>query len=395
MIARLCLGFDPFVAAALIDLYYKCGELEAARKVFDETPERDLVVWNSMVSGYAHFGFADHALVLVAKMQSCGLRPDLFTWNALILGFSLLGNDEMQLDLLRLMRSDGIDPDVFSWTSIISGFVRNFEYEKAFMMFRQMLLIGGVRPSSVTVSSLLPACANVMNLRRGKEVHGYSLVLGVEEDMFVSSSLVDMYAKCGHVFEAEKVFNRMRYRNTVPWNSMIFGYSNHGLCDKAIRLFYRMEAEGVALDHLTFTAVFTACSHAGMVKLGKNLFRAMQEKHGIEPRLEHYACMVDLLGRAGRLDEAYEFIQEMPIKPDSFVFGALLGACRKHGNVMLAEIAASRLVELEPRSTGSQVVLANVLMDAGRWGDALRIGKSMRKQKLKRYLGCSWVQDAQ
>ena len=313
----------------------------------------------------------------------------------LISGFSQLGSDGMALDLFRLMQIDGTEPDVFSWTSVISGFVRNFSYDKAFGMFRQMVVFAGVRPSSVTVSSLLPACANVMNLRRGKEMHGYALVIGVEEDLSVSSSLVDMYSKCGHIFEAEKIFNKMRERNTVSWNSMIFGYSNHGACDKAIQLFYQMEAKGVMRDHLTFTAIFTACSHAGMVELGKNLFRLMQDEHRIEPRLEHYACMVDLLGRAGKLDEAYELIQGMPVKSDSFVWGALLGACRKHGNVKLAEIAASHLHDLEPQSSGSRVILSNVLIDAGRWSDARKIDKLMRKQKLKRYLGCSWVQDGQ
>lgn len=395
MIVRSLLGSDPFVASALIDLNYKCGKLEVARKVFDTMCERDLVVWNSMVSGYAHFQLADHALVLAIKMQYFGLKPDLITWNALITGYSQSGNDEMALELFRSMQIEGIEPDVFSWTSIISGFVQNFDYERAFGMFREMVVLAGVHPSSVTISSILPACANVMDLRRGSEIHCFALVTGVEEDLFVRSSLVDMYAKCGHIFEGEKVFVNMRERNTVSFNSMIFGYSNHGCCEKAIQLFNQMEADGVKPDHLTFTAVFSACSHGGMVELGKNLFGLMQEEYGIEPRLEHYACIVDLLGRAGKTNEAYEFIQRMPVKPDSFVWGALLGACRKHGNAEVAGFAALHLAELEPDSSGSRVVLSSVLVDAGRWGDALIIEKSMRKQKLNRYLGCSWVQDVQ
>ncbi|XP_020266008.1 pentatricopeptide repeat-containing protein At5g59600 [Asparagus officinalis] len=348
-----------------------------------------------MVSGYTHLGFAEKALVLVVKMQFRGMKPDSFTWNTLISGFSQLGKDELALDLFRLMKIDGIEPDVFSWTSIISGFVQNFKYDKAFEVLRQMVVLDGIKPSSVTVCSLLPACANVMNLRRGKEIHGYALIIGIGEDLFVNSSLIDMYAKCGHIFEAEKIFNRMRKRSIISWNSMIFGYSNHGHFEKAIKLFYQIENDGLSPDHLTFTAVFTACSHAGMIELGENLFRLMKDEYRIEPRLEHYACIVDLLARAGRLDKAYEFIRVMPVKPDSFVWGALLGACRKHGNVHLAEIAASNLADLEPESSGSCVMMSNMFMDAGRWNDALKMEKGMRKKMVERYLGCSWLQNDQ
>ncbi|KAL6195524.1 hypothetical protein ACLB2K_031143 [Fragaria x ananassa] len=181
-------------------------------------------------------------------------------------------------------------------------------------------------------SSLLPACAGVTNLRCGKEVHAYALVIGVETDVYVRSALVDMYAKCGFIYEAKTLFCRMSERNTVTWNSMIFGYANHGYCTEAIELFNKMKTEGsMKLDYLTFVAVLTACCHAGMIELGKSLFRLMQEEHGIMPRLEHYACMVDLLGRAGNLTEAYDMIKAMPMEPDLFVWGALLGASRNYG----------------------------------------------------------------
>ncbi|XP_008801648.2 pentatricopeptide repeat-containing protein At5g59600 [Phoenix dactylifera] len=389
---RSLLDSDAFIASALIDMYSKCGKLHGARRVFDRTGEKDLVVWNSMVSGYAHGGLAETAVVLVIKMRSLGVKPDLVTWNALISGFSRMGNDVMAMDLFRSMQVDGVEPDVVSWTSIISGYVLNFKYDEAFGMFKQMVVVAGIRPSSVTISSLLPACAHVADLRHGKEIHGYAVVTGVDKDLFVGSALVDMYAKCGLISEAARIFDKMQERSSVSWNSMIFGYSNHGYCENAIRLFYQMQHEHAKPDHLTFTAVFTACSHAGMVELGNHLFILMQECHGIEPRLEHYACMVDLLGKAGKLAEAYDLIKGMPMEPDSFVWGALLGACRCHGNVELAKTAALHLFEIEPESAGSCVILSSMLLDAGRQADAVKMKKLMKKQKMKKFLGCSWIE---
>ncbi|WOL06939.1 pentatricopeptide repeat-containing protein [Canna indica] len=394
VVLRSASPHDAFVCSALIDMYCKCGRVPCARQVFDETLHKDLVVWNSMVSGYAQRGAAEAALLLSVKMKSLGAKPDLVTWNALISGFAREGDDGMAMDLLSSMQSEDAEPDVFSWTSIITGLVFNFKYSKAFEIFGHMVKIAGVRPSSVTISSLLPACANVVDLRRGKQIHGYALVAGTGEDLYVGSALIDMYTKCGLVFEAKKVFDDMYDRNTVSWNSMIFGYANHGYCKEAIDLFNRMKIEGVRLDHQTFTAALSACSHGGMVKLGRNLFRSMQEEHRVEPRLEHYACVVDMLGRAGELMEACNLIAEMPMEADAFVWGALLGASRNHGNLELAELAASHLFKLEPESAGSCVLLSNVLAGAGRQGDALKLKKLVKRKKMITLTGCSWMQVA-
>ncbi|XP_068644587.1 pentatricopeptide repeat-containing protein At5g59600 [Aristolochia californica] len=381
---------DPFINTALIDMYSKCGRVQLARTLFDRMPERDLITWNAMVSGYAQQGSVKNGLVLVEEMRSMGVKPDIVTWNALIAGFSLGGEDEMAINLFQTMKDDGICPDVVSWTSIISGFTKNLQYDMAFKMFRRMIL-AGTRPTSVTISSLLPACSNVANLRLGEEIHGYVVVAGIEEDIFVSSSLVDMYAKCGFIFKAERLFYKMHGKNVVSYNSMIFGYANNGNCDKAINLFEQMVEGGeLGPDYLTFVAVIMCCSHAGWVVLGKKLFTLMQEKYGIEPRLEHYACMVDLLGRAGRISDAYEFIKMMPVDPDAFVWGALLGACQRSGNIELAELSALHLLELEPRSVGSHVTLSGILMNSGRWEDAAKL-KKMVQRRLRRSIGCSWL----
>lgn len=382
---------DAFVSSALIDMYSKCGPIEKARKVFDSMVEKDLVALNALVSGCAQHGIAQEAMKLVETMQMLGLKPNLVTWNTLIAGFSQEGDERMVCELFQLMHENGVDPDVVSWTSVVSGLVQTFHNDKALGTFKQMLS-HGFRPSSATISSILPACANVADLKHGKEIHGYALVTGVEEDVYVRSALVDMYSKCGLISEARTLFYTMSERNTVTWNSMIFGYTNHGYCREAIELFYQMENQGQKLDHLTFTAALTACSHAGTIQLGHTLFCSMQEKYGIKPRLEHYACMVDLLGRAGKVTEAYEFIKAMPMEPDLFVWGALLGACRNHGNLELAEVAAKHLSQLEPESASNSLLLSSLHANAGSWGDAARLKKIMKRRKLGKLPGCSWIE---
>ncbi|KAK4483100.1 hypothetical protein RD792_010277 [Penstemon davidsonii] len=384
--------WDAFVGCALIDMYAKCGTVEKAKNVFDGMVETDLVALNAMVSGYVQNGVVKEAFGLVEDMKLYGLKPDIVTWNTLISGFSQANDREMVGEIFKILDDNGIKPDVVSWTSIISGLVKNFHNIDAFKTFREMLK-AGISPSSATISGLLPASANIADLRRGKEIHGYSMVMGFEEDLYVRSALIDMYAKCGSISEAMSLFKKMSERNTVTWNSMIFGYANHGYCKEAIQLFDQMvREEERKLDHLTFTAALTACSHAGMVDLGESLFELMKDKYDIIPRLEHYACMVDLLGRAGKVSEAYGFVQRMPIEPDLFVWGALLGACKQHGCVDLAEIAAKELYKLEPESAGSSVLLLNLYADSSKWGEAIKMKKMMKKRKLKSFPSRSWIE---
>ncbi|KAI3507707.1 hypothetical protein L1887_22698 [Cichorium endivia] len=381
---------DPFVSSALIDMYSKCGRIKKARKVYDVMAETDLVAMNTMVAGYIQHGLVNEALLLVKTTQLMGLSPNLVTWNTLISGFSQANDDSNVAKIFQSMKEYKIPPDVVSWTSVISGFVQNFRNQEAFDSFKKMLTTG-IHPTSATISSLLPACANLADSTHGKEIHGYSVVIGVEKDVFVSSALIDMYAKCGFIYESKTLFHNMPEKNTITFNSMIFGFANHGHCNEAIRLFNQMVDEKVKPDHLTFTAVLTACSQSGMIDLGKDLFLIMQEKFKIEPRLEHYACMVHLLGQEGKLCEACELIEKMGIEPDLFVWGALLGACKLHGDVGLAEVAARRVAELEPESAGSSLVLSNMYADGGNWGYAARVKRMVKKTKMKKLPGSSWI----
>lgn len=390
-ILKCSFELDSFVVSSLIVMYSKCAKVEDARKVFDGMTLKDTVALNAVVAGYVQQGAANEALGLVESMKLMGLKPNVVTWNSLISGFSQKGDQGMVSEIFRLMIVDGLEPDVVSWTSVLSGFVQNFRNKEAFDTFKQMLS-HGFCPTSATISTLLPACATAARVRIGKEIHGYALVTGVEGDIYVRSALVDMYAKCGFISEARRLFSRMPEKNTVTWNSIIFGFANHGFCEEAIELFNQMEKEGEAkLDHLTFTAVLTACSHVGDIELGQKLFKIMQENYDIEPRLEHYACMVDLLGRAGKLDEAYCMIESMPVEPDLFVWGALLAACRNHGHVELAEVAAMHLMKLEPESAANRLLLSSLYADAGKWGKAERIKKRIKKGKLRKLQGLSWI----
>lgn len=394
VILKYSIESDVYVISSLIDMYSKCGEVEKARRVFDRMVEKDLVALNAMLSGYGQHGFAKEGFALMDKMEKLGIKPNVITWNSLISGFAQKGDDAMVSKMFELMISNGVEPDVISWTSVISGLVQNFRNEAAFDAFKQMLGRGFL-PTSATISTVLAACATMANVRRGREIHGYAVVIRVEDDIYVRSALVDMYAKCGFISEASTLFYMMPERNTVTWNSMIFGYANHGYCDEAIELFDQMEkSEGNKLDHLTFTAVLTACSHAGMVEHGHSLFILMQQKYKIVPRLEHYACMVDLLGRAGNLNEAYDMIKKMPVKPDLFVWGALLGACRNHGDIGLAEVAARHLAELEPENAGNNMLMSNLYADAGSWENVSRSKKMMKRKRLKNFPGCSWIEEA-
>ncbi|GLU11570.1 hypothetical protein SLE2022_283070 [Rubroshorea leprosula] len=384
---------DAFVISSLVDMYSKCGLVKRAKRVFDGMKEKDLVTLNAVLSGYTQSGLAKEALSLVEEMHLLGLKPNVITWNILIAGFSLKADETMVSRVFELMQVNGVEPDVVSWTSVISGFVQNFRNDVAFDCFKKMINLG-LCPTPATISSLVAACASIADLKQGKEIHGYSVVIGVEDNVYVRSALVDMYAKCGFIREARTLFYKMSERNTVTWNSMIFGYANHGYCLEAIELFNLMEEERTKPDHLTFTAVLSACSHAGLIELGQNLFKLMQEKYGIRPRAEHYASLVDLLGRAGKVNEAYDIIKAMPVKPDLFVWGALLGACRTHGNMDLAEVAANHLVELEPGNAGNKLLLSSLHADAGNWGSVVKLKKAMKKRKMMNFPACSWVEAA-
>jgi pentatricopeptide repeat protein len=351
-IVRMQLESDIYVGAALIDMYAKCGSIEDAREVFDKMPRRDVVSWNAMITGYAKCGKLEVARHLFDKMPQ---------------------------------------RTVISWTTMIAGYVQNGHFHEALELYGEMHQTE-FKPNRVTLVSVLPACAHLGALQQGKTIHDYIIRRKLETDVSVVTALINMYAKCGQIDVARELFDKMYKRDAISWNAMIAGYGMHGQGEAVVSLFVQMQQTGVKPDDVTLVGVLSACSHAGLVEEGLQYFHSMNRDYGLVPKMEHYACMVDLLSRAGRLDEARDMIAEMPFKPSPSVWGALLSACRTHGKIELGEYVARHLFEIEPYNTGNYVLLSNIYADAGRWDDVMKIRIMLKERGLKKSPGCSWVE---
>jgi pentatricopeptide repeat protein len=417
-------GFDQdgLVGNALVAMYFKCGSIDDARRVFNKMSQRDVVSWNAMVAGYAQIGVCGEALKCFSEMQQVGVKAepvtvtsvlpacahlkdlqrgkeihtyiirsgfqgDVLVGNALIDMYLKCGNIENANQVFEGM----LQRDVISFTTMITGYTQNGHSNKAFKLLQQMELLG-MKPDSVTFASVLPACTHIAALRCGKEIHDHIIRHGFNSDVFVGNALIDMYAKNGNIEDARQVFDRMLERDVISWSVMIAGYGMHGHGKEAITLFNRMQLAGMKPDHITFVAVLAACSHAGLVDEGHQYFNSMSRDYHVTPRLEHYTCMVDILGRAGCLNEAYDFIQKMPIKPSAGVWGALLGACRIHCNIDLGECVAKCLLDLKPKHAGYYVLVSNIYAVAGLWGDVAKVRAMMKERGLNKTPGCSWVE---
>lgn len=346
---------DKWIVSALIDMYGKCGYTAEMLQVFDEA--------NCMESG------------------SC---------SALIAGLSRNGLVDNALSMIRRIREQGLELSIISWTSMIACCSQNGKDIEALDLFRDMQL-AGVKPNSFTIPCLLPACGNIASLMHGKSVHCFSLRSGFI-DVYVGSALIDMYAKCGKIRESRLCFDTMPDKNVVSWNAIISGYAMHGESKEAMEIFDSMQKFGQFPDSITFTCVISACSQKGLTDEGWFYFNSMCKEHGIEAKTEHYACMVNLLSRAGRLEEAYSMIKDMPFKPDACVWGSLLSSCRVHNNLSLAEVAAAKLFELEPGNPGNYVILANMYASKGMWKEEARVRNLMKETGVKKNPGCSWIE---
>ncbi|GLJ55895.1 hypothetical protein SUGI_1200050 [Cryptomeria japonica] len=414
--------FDFVVSSALIDMYCKSGRVGFARQVFEKMPEGNVGSWNAMIAGYTQNGCAEEALLLFNEMQVSGVEPNLITMvsvipasahlSALHLGKCIHGyairsgfhSDVMIVTALIDMyaKSGSMESsrslfermpkrNVVSWNSMIAGYAQNGYASEALTLFSEMQL-QGLKPDSVTVVNALPACAHLSALQLGKGIHGYIIQSNLEPDVTVCNALLDMYAKCGMVGCTFQLFDSMSQKTLVSWNTMIGGCGMHGYGKDALAFFTRMQQEGITPDHITFILVLSACSHSGLLDEGWQCFDSMTEDYRITPSMEHYACMVDLLGRSGLLDEAHDFIKRMPTKPNFVVWGSLLGACRVHGNVLLAESAMKHILELLPESVGHYVLLSNIYAETGRRDAAAKLRNMVKVKGLKKAPGCSWIE---
>ncbi|XP_026388732.1 pentatricopeptide repeat-containing protein At5g44230 [Papaver somniferum] len=354
----ICIGgfeSDLHVCNTLIDMYVNCGLIECGRRLFDEMPERDVISWTSMVVAYTKNGDMESAADLFY-----GLR----------------------------------NKDAVVCTAMLTGYVQNGKPKEALELFESMMKDNVVKIDEVTLVGAISACAqlgsteNANWIRIIADKEGFDLA----KDVVVGSALIDMYSKCGSVEEAYRIFQGMRERNVFSYTAMITGFAMHGRAESAVKLFYDMLETEIKPNEVTFIGVLTACSHAGMVKQGKEILEKMHNDFGLTPSADHYTCIVDMLGRSGCLEEAFELVENMPVKPHGGVWGALLGACKVHKNVEIAEIAAEHLSELEPDNIGNLVLLSNIYSSAVRGDDVSRIRRLIKKKQLKKKPGCSWVE---
>lgn len=397
-------------------------KVDSVRKVFDLMPKRDIVSWNTVIAGNAQNGMCEEALAMVKDMGNANLKPDSFTLSSVLPVFAEYVDVIKGKEIHGYAIRHGFDADVFvgsslidmyancnrikdslrvfnllpkrdaiSWNSIIAGCVQNSMFDEGLIFFRQMLM-GKIKPVPVSFSSTIPACAHLTTLHLGKQLHGYIIRGGFEDNVFVASSLVDMYAKCGNIRIARWIFDKMEQHDMVSWTAMIMGYALHGHAPDAFSSFEQMEGEAVKPNYVSFMAVLTACSHAGLVDKAWKYFNSMTKKYDIAPGIEHYAAVADVLGRAGRLEEAYQFISSMHMEPTGSVWLTLLAACRVHKNVELAEKVAEKIFTVDPENMGAYVLLSNVYSAAKRWKDAVKVRTCMRDKGLKKKPACSWVE---
>ncbi|KAM3380457.1 putative pentatricopeptide repeat-containing protein, mitochondrial [Capsicum galapagoense] len=414
---------DPSVGISLLDLYCKSGDLNDAARVFQEIPERDVVHWSFIIARYSQSKRCDEALEFFSQMRRESVVPNQFTFASVLQACASVEALDLGMQIHCYVTKFGLYSDVFvtnalmdvyakcgkmentvgmfletenknevSWNTIIVGHVQCGDGEKALSLFIDMHE-AQVRGSSVTYSSLLRACATLAALETGHQIHSFTIKTIYDQDLAVGNALVDMYAKCGSIKDARLAFETMNERDVVSWNAMVSAYSMHGLGSEALNIFERMVRSHVNPNQLTFLGVLSACSNSGSLSQGYAYLSMMLDDYGIEPWIEHYTCMVSLLGRLGHLDKALKLIEDIPFEPSVMVWRALLGACVLHNEVELGKTAAQRVLELEPQDEAAYVLLSNMYATSKRWENVAFVRKSMKKKRLKKEPGLSWVEN--
>ncbi|MFQ6644939.1 hypothetical protein Gotur_019497 [Gossypium turneri] len=423
---------------AMVTGYSQAGRFEEALGLFEkmreEKIELDVVTWSAVIAGYAQKGHGYEALGVFRQMQLCGSKPNVVTLVSVLSGCASIaallqgkethcyaikcvlnydwndpGEDLMVIngliDMYAKCKSTNVarlmfdsvapsDRNVVTWTVMIGGYAQHGEANDALKLFSEMLQEGNsMKPNTFTICCALMACAHLAALRFGKQIHAYILRNRYESVMlFMENCLIDMYSKSGDIHAARVVFDNMQHRNSVSWTSLLTGYGMHGYGEEAIKVLDDMRAAGFVPDGITFLVLLYVCSHSGMVDQGIGFFESMHTEYSVTPELDHYACMVDLLGRAGRFGQALELVHSMPMEPTAIVWIALLSGCRIHGNVELGEYAAAQLQELGSENDGSYTLLSNIYANARRWRDVARVRSLMKYSGVKKRPGCSWVQ---
>lgn len=409
------------VCDAIVGMYVKTGAVQDAILAFDLMQGPDIASWNTLLSGFYSGNNCEHGLRIFKELICEGVLANKYTYvgilrcctslmdlrfgcqvHACVLKSGFQGDYDVSKMLLDMYVQAGCftnarlvfdrlkERDVFSWTVVMSTYAKTDEGEKAIECFRSMLRENR-RPNDATLATSLSVCSDLACLGSGLQLHSYTIKSGWNSSV-VSSALVDMYVKCGNLADAEMLFDESDTHDLVEWNTIICGYAQHGHGYKALEAFQEMIDEGNVPDEITFVGVLSACSHAGLLDEGRRYFKLLSSVYGITPTLEHYACMVDILAKAGKLAEAESLINEMPLTPDASLWKTILGACRMHGNIEIAERAAEKLFESQPDDISSCILLSNIYADLKRWNDVAKLRSMLVDRGVKKEPGCSWIE---
>ncbi|XP_068639529.1 pentatricopeptide repeat-containing protein At2g46050, mitochondrial [Aristolochia californica] len=421
-ITKLGLASNNFVGSALLNLYAKFSYVTDARKVFDTVDSRDLVVWNVMMSCYNLNGLAREAFGVFELMTSQQVNGDDFTFSSLLNTCSIIGSYQLGMQMHGMIIQLSYDSDILvasalvdvyakcgkievarkafdemnvrntvSWTTMIVGYGKNGEGKNAVELFRQMLR-ESVKPDELTLASLLSSCANLDTINESMQLHAFVNKNGLAAFLSIGNALIHAYYKGGCLVTAFKCFSAISKPSLVTWTSMVCAYAFHGLAKEAIELFEEMLYEGIKPDRIAFVGVLSACSHAGLVVKGLHYFDSMRREYGIIPDSEHYTCLVDLLGRAGRLEDACRILTKMPFELNTNMLGAFIGACKVHANIKLAKWAAEMLFVIEPDEPVNYMLMSNMYASVGNWSGVSQVRKLMRTKCRNRVPGCSWIE---
>ncbi|XP_057780695.1 pentatricopeptide repeat-containing protein At2g03880, mitochondrial-like [Salvia miltiorrhiza] len=412
-------GYEPktFLINTLVNMYVKFNLLDEAQVLFDRMLERNVVSWTTMIAAYSNSEHKYKALQMLIMMLRDGVRPNMYTYSSVLRASEEISTlkqlhcciIKVGLELDVFVRSALIDvyckwgepkaalyifdemgtSDIVVWNSIIGGFSQNSDGDEALNLFIRMKRTGFWADQS-TLTSVLRGCTGLALLELGRQVHVH--VIKFDRDLVLNNALLDMYCKCGSLKDANAIFTRMVVKDVISWSTMVIGFAQNGYSRKAIDLFEAMRATGMKPNHITILGVLFACSHAGLVEDGQYYFDSMKMDFGVDPGRDHYGCMIDLLGRAGKLEEATKLIHEMKCEPDAVTWRTLLGACRVHCDMDLAEYAAKKVLSLDPRDAGTYTLLSNIYANSQRWDEAAKLRRLMRDRGIKKEPGCSWIE---
>ncbi|KAJ4725748.1 putative Pentatricopeptide repeat-containing protein [Melia azedarach] len=382
---KLGLCHNVVVETGLIDMYSKCCNVEDSKCVFDQMQEKNVITWTSMVTGYAQNEQPDEAMILFKEMLRLGLRSNKVAYNSLLSSFSSMKYLDCCKQIHCRVIREGFLSNVYMLVTLATVYSKCDcgleDFQKA-----------GNNIDYFTLTSMVGAIGVVSGLIEGKQMHAIISKTGYSSNVFVQNRLIFMYARCGAISDSKKVFSSMGEHDLISWNSLLSGCAHHGYGKEVVELFERMRRTGIKPDGITFLAVLSACSHAGFIDKGLEYFYLMNNDASLEaPRVEHYAAVVDLFGRAGYLKEAESFVNRMPMDPGTSVYKALLSACQVHGNREIAMRSAKRVLELWPNDPATYVLLSNVLKAAGCWDDAVGIHTLMFDRGMRKKPGYSWV----